>query len=142
AGATVSLAAGTLSIIGEPGRENIVLSFDAPHAQIVVQDNGNAAGRFASASVTDISITGGSGTNNITIANNVTQSATILGGPGDDILRGGGGTTILNGAAGNDKLYAGAGLTTLIAGPGNNQLFAGPAIDSFFAGPGKDKLFN
>jgi hypothetical protein len=67
-------------------------------------------------------------------------SDVICGLDGNDTLRGGGGDDVLVGGAGNDVLDGGAGNDRLEGGPGNDRLIGGPGADTFLAGPGDDTL--
>jgi uncharacterized delta-60 repeat protein len=76
---------------------------------------GSGSGQF-----NKISITGGGGSDNISISSNVTYlSATIAGGTGNDTIGGGVGNDLLSGNDGNDRLDgASAGGDTLTGGGG------------------------
>ncbi len=87
------------------------------------------------------SLTGGSGSDNLTYegAGNATLTAgtgddqlTFDGSAGDATLQGGSGTDTLIGATGNDLLTAGSGPTELHAGTGNDALEGGTGTDTFF----------
>lgn len=60
--------------------------------------------------------------------------ATILGGSGDDRLRGSGGTSSLEGERGRDTLRGAGGDDDLTGGPGRDRLFGGPGDDELIDG--------
>jgi uncharacterized protein GlcG (DUF336 family) len=138
--ATATLAAGTLTVVGDGGdRINVFLD----HSQLVVTDHGLELGRFVSAAVNAINITGGNGGNIIRVAPNVLQPATIIGGVGPDDLAAGGGPTTLDGHLGtNDKLKGGPANDVLIGGPGSDLLNGGGGTNALDGGPAPDKIVN
>ena len=75
--------------------------------------------------------------------------ATLVGGPGDDILVGTDGNDVILGRAGNDRidgkaghdiLCAGSGDNLIIGGPGDDYLLGGEGVDQLIGGPGNDFL--
>lgn len=74
--------------------------------------------------------------------------ATVLGGPGDDMLNGAAHADLLDGGEGNDGVntgpdpaYGGSGGTdTIRGGPGNDELRGGVDGDTISGGPGNDTL--
>ena len=64
---------------------------------------------------------------------------TLTGGDGDDWLSGGGGNDVLNGGIGNDELDGGTGINTLDGGVGDDQI-TGQIGDTLIGGAGADKL--
>src|SRR5262245_20704688 len=101
--ATATLTGGLLSVVGDANRDVIRVSLDVAHNQLVVQSMVIEIGRFDSAAVNSILIIGGGGRDSITVAPNVFQPTTIIGGSGRDVIFGGGGPSTLLGGAGNDK---------------------------------------
>jgi uncharacterized protein GlcG (DUF336 family) len=136
--ATATLAAGTLTVLGDGGdRINVFLD----QSQLVVTDKGQELGRFANSAVTSIKITGGNGGNIIRISPYVTQAATIVGGVGPDDLIAGAGPTTLDGHLGtNDKLSGGPANDILIGGPGSDVLIGRGGTNSLDGGAGPDKI--
>src|SRR5206468_475239 len=99
----------TLTITGTPQPfERVTLALDPASNQLVLSNFGVETQRFDSAAVTDIDITAVALNAQITVADNVLQPATITGGPGVNVLQGGGGPTNFN------------------AGPSENRLVGGP----------------
>jgi len=64
----------------------------------------------------------------------------LVGGSGDDIIRGEGGNDRVAGGAGNDELVGRAGQDTLTGGPGDDVLLGGTGIDLLRGGAGNDVL--
>ena len=76
-------------------------------------------------------------------------SITVLGGPGNDVLKADGGAQTLVGGDGNDVLEGGADADVLDGGDGNDnvrgdsgddELRGGPGLDGLSGGQGNDKL--
>ena len=59
---------------------------------------------------------------------------TIIGGGGNDHLRGGRGNDVLSGGAGRDRLFGDAGSDILIGGVGRDKLFGGGGDDLLIGG--------
>jgi uncharacterized protein GlcG (DUF336 family) len=141
--ASVNLAGGVLTILGGPSGNRLNLNLDPVHADLVVLDGGREVARFASSSVNQVMINAGGGFSVVRVETDVLQPATLVAGPGNDVLFAGGGPTVLVGGGGNDKLVAGPGPATLDGLIGNNHLLGGPGPDSFIGnGPGHDLLYN
>ena len=70
-------------------------------------------------------INGMAGNDHIEIDRNVTLSAIVLGGSGNDHIQAGGGPTLIVGGSGNDQIEGGSGSAVLIGGTGNDHIQAG-----------------
>ncbi len=68
------------------------------------------------------------------------QLATLVGGPGDDVLVGTDGPDVILGRAGNDRINGKAGDDILCAGSGNNLIIGGAGDDYLLGGDGEDQL--
>jgi hypothetical protein len=68
---------------------------------------------------------GGRGDDDIAVSPNVVLPAFLYGGQGDDVLRAGGGNSVLLGGDGDDTLLGGTGRDVLIGGDGKDVLAAG-----------------
>lgn len=64
----------------------------------------------------------------------------IFGGPGSDWIAGGGGRDRLVGGSGRDWLVGGNGPDRLVGGPGRDRLFGNRGNDVLRGGPGNDRL--
>lgn len=154
--ATVSFAAGTYTVRGEPGGAPIVLGDPTSTACIEIPLGDSVSCR---AQVDSILVSLGAGNDFFAVAPSVPArvSATIDGGSGSDTIRGGRGDDVLyagddhepdrlEGGAGNDVLYGvntfhprkDSGAATMIGGPGNDLLIGGQPCDgdTFDGGPG------
>src|SRR5262245_66318010 len=98
--ATASVGGGVLTVLGTPDRDRIDIYLNNGTAQLVVTESNLEIGRFASAGVGAIIVSGGAGDDVVRIAQDVTQPATILGGMGRDKFLGGSGNDSLSGGAG------------------------------------------
>jgi Ca2+-binding RTX toxin-like protein len=65
---------------------------------------------------------------------------TIVGTPGDDIIRGTAGDDVINGLGGNDAIFGGGGNDVICGGPGSDKLSGGSGDDRIFGGDGNDGL--
>jgi uncharacterized protein GlcG (DUF336 family) len=130
------LSAGALTVTTSNNSINILqVNLEVVPNILVVEDNGATVATYNNSDVTDITITAGSGLNDITIADSLLQNATIIGGAGTDILRAGGGPTTLIGNGQADRLISGTGDDTLVGSSALNFLGA-PGINVLGGGGG------
>lgn len=80
------------------------------------------------------------GNDTISIAPNITLSASLYGGAGNDRLTGGGGTNLIQGDDGNDTLTGGSSDDTVYGGTGNDRLIGGAGVNQMFGEDGNDSL--
>jgi Ca2+-binding RTX toxin-like protein len=73
-------------------------------------------------------------------SSDITQTMTIDGGGGNDLLTGGGGRNVILGGTGNDVLYGAAGDDVLLGGDGNDDLFGAGGNVVIVGGNGNDIL--
>ena len=73
-------------------------------------------------------------------ASRILASVTLIGGDGNDTLRGGISDDLLDGGDGNDRLVSGGGNDLLLGGSGNDSLDGGDGDDTLNAGAGDDSL--
>jgi len=66
--------------------------------------------------------------------------ATIVGGPGPDVLNGGPGNDVIQGNDGNDTIYGNGGNDLICGGPGDDQIDGGDGIDTIYGNDGNDRL--
>jgi uncharacterized protein GlcG (DUF336 family) len=138
---TANLSNGLLAVVGDGPRDHIEVSLNTAKTQIVVTDFGQEVGSFASADVSNIAITEGDGNNVVIIDPQVTQSAVIRAGNGNDSLHAGGGPTTIIAGDGNNKLYAGSGPDYLEGGSGTNSFFKVKPNDIVVSNPG-DRIYD
>jgi uncharacterized protein GlcG (DUF336 family) len=135
--ASAAVVGGVLNVLGD-GRDRINVFLD--RGQIVVTDHGLTLGTFNPATVASIKIQGGDGGDVIRIARSVNQPATIIGGVGfNDLVAGGGPTTLDNHLGTRGKLGGGPANDTLIGGPGPDLLTGRTGVNTL-GGPGAHKL--
>ncbi len=130
---------GELQVVGTAGRDHInVLRIGPPHAATIrvnAKFNQGVAGGpplmfdVPQAAVTGIRISLGDGNDHAIIHPQITASGWIDGGPGNDVLHGGGG---------NDTLIAGTGSNTLTGGGGNDVFVGVDDDDNLQGGSGFD----
>jgi Ca2+-binding RTX toxin-like protein len=94
-------------------------------------------------------VNAGPSDDSVIVATSVEVPATLWGGPGGDVLRGGSaadkliggpGKDVLSGRAGNDAIFGGPGRDFLNGGPGDDMLWGGPGRDVMHPGTGHDGL--
>lgn len=92
--------------------------------------------------VSSLKVEGGGGDDTITIAPQVTLSAVLHGGQGNDTLRAGDGRSILWGGEGDDRLYGGAAVDMLFGEGGDDLLVGGHASDRLDGGEGENEIID
>lgn len=85
-------------------------------------------------------VTAGPEDDSVAVAGSVQVPTTLNGGPGRDLLQGGGAADKLIGGSGNDVLSGNGGGDAIYGGPGNDVLNGGPGNDTLWGGPGRDVL--
>ena len=65
---------------------------------------------------------------------------TLVGSPGDDVIRCGAGNDVAYGGGGNDLIECGSGNDSVFGGPGNDRLFDESGNDRIEGGAGDDLL--
>jgi probable HAF family extracellular repeat protein len=63
---------------------------------------------------------------------------TVIGGKGNDVLKGTSGRDVIQGLGGNDIIQAGGGNDIVCGGAGNDKLYGGKGKNKLSGGPGKD----
>lgn len=86
-----------------------------------------------------LSLNGGAGNDSLD-ASRIPASVTLIGGDGNDTLRGGGSDDLLDGGAGDDSLIGGFGNDHLLGAAGNDVLDGGDGDDVLFGQLGNDVL--
>lgn len=67
-------------------------------------------------------------------------ACTIIGTPGNDVLRGTSGDDVICGLGGNDVIYGRGGDDIILGGSGNDRIFGGSGNDTLVGGSGDDVL--
>jgi hypothetical protein len=109
-----------LSIEGRSSRDRVFIK-NASGGQLRVDFNGKVT-NFAAADVSRIIAFGRNGNDELRVDPHVNISATLDGGDGNDILKGGGAADVLLGQAGEDVLFGFDGRDILIGGVGRDHL--------------------
>lgn len=68
-------------------------------------------------------------------------ACTIVGTPGDDVIRGTARADVICGLGGNDRIYGGRGDDVVYGGPGDDLIHGGPGDDWLYGGAGDDRIF-
>ncbi|OFW65727.1 MAG: hypothetical protein A2Z12_09485 [Actinobacteria bacterium RBG_16_68_21] len=69
------------------------------------------------------------------------ETATIVGTPGDEVLRGTSGRDVIVGLRGDDVIYGGGGADLICAGRGADVVYGGAGNDRVYGGAGDDWLY-
>ncbi len=143
----VDLVNGTLNIVGDDSDDVIKIIRDSDTGLVHLFMNYEDLGLF---SVTNgMQIEGGAGDDRILIWSDVAAPATINGGAGDDILKGGKGADVIHGGdgndtlvgrSGNDMLFGDAGSNVIRGGGGNDVIVGGESADELRGGSGRDTI--
>src|SRR3954470_21254190 len=120
---SASLAGSTLSIVGTPLADIVVLNQDATN--VYVSENGAAPQVFPSSQIQQIQIDLGAGNDQVSLqkkngTQRVNRPANVIGGKGDDFLRGGMASDAISGGVGNDPIDGSAGADSLVGSAGND----------------------
>ena len=131
---------GTLYIVGSDSNDIVLINKCSTTIFVYASFNDNNPVTFNSADVTDIQVRVRGGHDIVLTTSNVTQTMTIDGGSGNDLLTGGGGRNVIFGGLGNDFLYGDGGDDVLFGGAGNDLLSGGSGDDVLVGGDGDDFL--
>lgn len=112
---------GTMLVVdGTAFADTIVVSPGTACGDVVVTVNGVVSDSFRPSS--RIVVLGYGGNDNIQVADDVKTPVWLVGGAGNDTLKGGGGPSLLLGGNGNDTLVSGIARNVLIGGAGADSL--------------------
>ncbi len=117
---------------GTSGDDVIEVVDNAYHRQFILNDNVYIVPRQAGQG---INVIGGAGNDTI---RGTDFSDVVFGGAGDDTLYGNGESDRLSGGLGNDTIYGGEGRDEIIGASGNDQLFGGGDNDLLSGDDGDD----
>jgi Ca2+-binding RTX toxin-like protein len=136
-------AFGTLTVVGSPHDDSIIISRDAAGNILV---NGGAipvkGGTSTVANTASVSVVGLGGHDTISLdqANGALPRANLIGGSGNDTMTGGAGGDLLIGQTGNDTLLGAGGFDRLFGGSDHDVLAGGDADDQAFGEAGDDRM--
>jgi uncharacterized protein (TIGR03118 family) len=131
---TAVLTNGNLIITGSPNDDNVQVDLVDHGQDIRVKAGGHTIGTFDLASVSTIQFNGYAGNDHIEISPQITVTAILDGGAGNDHLVSGGGNDILLGGTGKDELNGRGGRDLLIGGDGKDTLIGGKGDDLLIGG--------
>lgn len=123
----VGVSQGVLYVVGTEANDRVLVSNGANSTFSVFVNflpvqGGRPQRVFPKAGVNRIAVVLGEGSDYASISSRVNLTATLDGGPDNDVLVGGGGSNILIGDAGDDVLVGGAQRDLLIGGEGRDRL--------------------
>jgi hypothetical protein len=127
---SVSLTGGTLTLTGNSSGNNALIVDVGSSGSIAANANGQMF-NATTASVKNISITGGSGNDWVYINPSLGLPATISTFAGNDTIKGGSGIDVIDGGEGDNLIY-GSGTITL--GSGKNTVFPGSPSTRIISG--------
>jgi hypothetical protein len=145
--ASASVAGNTLTVIGTDAADAISVAFSADGATALVDlGHGTAAQSFERRTFNSVAVFLRAGDDQFRASSGGTQFAdpplTVVGGEGDDDLRGGRAADVLFGGQGRDVVDGGVGADTQILGGGADTAvwLPGEGSDVVIGGTGKDTL--
>ena len=121
----------TLTIVGTPGDDKIIVAGNSLHANDV---------DVVFESVSELLLSGEAGNDHIVLESPSNARVTLDGGEGDDRLEGSSFDEYLFGGPGNDVLLGGDGNDELSGGPGNDRLLGQGGLDDLIGNGGDDLL--
>ena len=120
-GPSVTVEGRILKIIGTNNDDEVrVIPYGEYGVKVLL--NGKLYGPFALMSFDEIDIYGKDGDDDLQVASSIEKPAIILGGDGDDRLKGGGGKNVIVGGLGDDRLNGGSSQDILIGSQGEDRL--------------------
>jgi uncharacterized delta-60 repeat protein len=135
----ISLSGSTVTVTGTESDDDILVSSNVPAFTGLVARVAGQFGRvFDSADVSRVTVLAQGGNDRVNTS--ITQSTSVSGGDGDDVLIGGEGDESLSGNAGRDALKGGGGNDRLAGNGGRDKLGGGDGNDILFGGAGRDGL--
>src|SRR4051794_38717224 len=144
-----NVANNVLTITGDNGSDVIALHLKAGDPNTLILDPGDddsgTVTEFDRTQFDHIVVNAGGGKDEIRIddSNGVftdTETTTINGDAGPDLILGGGGAETLNGGADDDTVSGRGGNDTMTGDTGNDRLRGGPGVDPQNGGAGNDEI--
>jgi Ca2+-binding RTX toxin-like protein len=124
----------TLIVQGTEGNDRIQISQDNGNLEVKITGPGVRYHRFFAEPFSRIEIYGQGGDDHLSVGPEVTTPAFIFAGNGNDVIKAGGGASVVVGGAGDNVLTGGAGPSILIAGAGHDVLRGGSGAAIQIAG--------
>ncbi|HZM78792.1 MAG TPA: M91 family zinc metallopeptidase [Candidatus Limnocylindrales bacterium] len=120
------------------GDDNVKVTVDPNTGEVVLDVNGDKH-RFPPG--TPVTVRAGEGNDRVEVPKGTNLSITMLGGRGDDELRGGDGADTMIGLHGKDKVFGGEGGDYASGGSGRDYIDAQGGNDNVSGGSGGDVLY-
>jgi Ca2+-binding RTX toxin-like protein len=121
-----------LVVGGTTSDDEIEIEWDNDDSHFEVEINDHDLGNYAASG--RIVVYALAGDDKVELAGNITQSAWLYGGRGDDHLKGGKGDDVLLGGKGDDLLVGGSGRDLMIAGYGEDRVVGNSDDDILISG--------
>jgi hypothetical protein len=118
--------------------DQVMVGVDPATGEWVVEVNGVTTRHRKGA---DLVIRTGDGDDTVVVAPGTRAGVTIVGGAGDDLLRGVDGDDDLSGEAGDDRIHGGAGADRIWGGRGRDYIDGGDGDDVLLGGRGNDTVY-
>lgn len=125
-----------LLVTGTDGNDKIAVTRSADGRNLVATVNGTVVATKQASSVSRIVVQGLFGDDTLDVASNITIPANLEGGPGNDTLKGGGGSDSLLGGDGDDVLDGRRGADLLLGGAGRDAADYASRVNFINFGPG------
>jgi len=140
--ASISLANGTVTVVGSPSDDIIVVSASNGETTDITINPGQPEKvfqRVLDSQINEIRVFAGDG--NDSVFSSSFFPMRVSGQNGDDVLNGGFGNDVINGNDGDDRIVGKAGDDTLYGSVGVDEIFGGNGNDVIRGGDGADRLF-
>ena len=131
---------GADQLLGGPGNDSL-FQFSNFSQQKLTDTQVTGTGTDTHQDIENFELKGGPGNNTIDASQFSLSSVTIIGGDGDDILKGGSQSDSIYGGSGNDTLYGNGGKDHLWGGDDLDQLWGGDLGDILDGGDHDDELY-
>lgn len=138
AGTMVLVVDGRAVVNTGPGDDSVLVSTDPATGQVVIEVNGV---KHYQPRGTEVTIRGGEGNDSIAVSPGTLVKVTMLGGAGQDRIRGGDDDDTILGGLGRDRIRAGGGADYVSGGAANDYLDGQGGRDRIGAGAGNDTAY-
>ncbi len=136
----VAVQGGDLVVGGTDGRDLIHVTRSQERLRVTV--NGQRVAELDDAGITTVVVYAQAGNDLLQVQSKVGQRIVAYGGPGHDVLFGGGQDDLLEGGPGDDQLFGQDGHDLLRGGQGRDGLFGGRGNDILMGEDDRDWLFD
>ena len=140
----VGLNDGVLQVVGTNKRDAVTITpfggGSGIRVKIASAGRHTQAYHFASSAVQSILVILCDGHDSVTIADPISQPATIKAGNDNDVIRTGRGADQIDAGPGNDRIWSHGGADSIDAGVGNDQIWSHNGNDTVVGGGGNDEI--